>query len=81
LSYSLTGTPQATEVNSLGLVASAAAASAGGDAPASAALLDHADQQSERFHTYYGDAWTALGRILLDTDPLSPCAPSLGAPT
>jgi hypothetical protein len=41
--------------------------------------LDDADQQSARFNTYYGDAWTALGRILLDTDLLSPCAPSLGA--
>jgi hypothetical protein len=32
----------------------------------------------ERFHTYYGDAWVALGRILLDTPWLSQCGPGLG---
>ena len=36
-------------------------------------------RQSERFHTYYGDAWVALGRILLDTPWLSHCGPGLGA--
>ncbi len=35
-------------------------------------------RQSERFHTSYGDAWVALGRILLDTPWLSHCGPGLG---
>ena len=35
--------------------------------------------QSEHFHTYYGDASAALGRILLDTPWLSHCGPGLGA--
>jgi endoglucanase len=77
ISYSLAGGDAGHDVNPLGLVAAAAAASAAGAQRASSDLLDRADQQSQRFHTYYGDAWTALGRILLDTDWLSPCAPSL----
>jgi hypothetical protein len=37
------------------------------------------NRQSERFHTYYGDAWVALGRILLGTPWLSQCGPGIGA--
>ena len=75
LSYSLSGTSRSSVVNPLGLVAAAGAAAAAGQSRASARLLDHADSQAERFHTYYGDAWVALGRVLLDTTWLSPCAP------
>jgi hypothetical protein len=39
-------------------------------------LLDRADAQSSTDHTYYGDAWVALGRVLLDTKWLSRCPPS-----
>jgi endoglucanase len=76
ISYSLGGTDPATDVNPLGLVATAAAASAAGDQSVSARLLARADKQAQTFHTYYGDAWVALGRILLNTNWLSPCAPS-----
>ncbi len=79
ISYNLSGAAQTTEVNPLGSVAAAASASAAGDQRAATTLLAAADRQSERFHTYYGDAWVALGRILLDTPWLSHCGPGLGA--
>jgi endoglucanase len=75
LSYTLTGTSRTSVVNPLGLVATAGAAAAAGQRLASARLLDRADSQTNRFHTYYGDAWVALGRVLLDTSWLSPCTP------
>ena len=79
ISYSVRGAARSADVNPLGSVAAAAAASAAGDQRAAATLLAAADRQSARSQTYYGDAWVALGRILLDTTWLSPCAPGLGA--
>jgi endoglucanase len=79
ISYNLSGAAQTTEVNPLGSVAAAASASAAGDQRAATTLLAAADRQAERFHTYYGDAWVALGRILLDTPWLSHCGPGPGA--
>jgi endoglucanase len=76
LAYSLDGTSESKLVNPLGFVAAAAAADAAGDRAIAANLLDRADQQANRYHTYYGDAWIALGRVLLDTTLLSPCPPS-----
>jgi endoglucanase len=55
------------------LVASAAAATAAGTRAAASALLAAADRQAASAPTYYGDAWVALGRVLLDTDWLSSC--------
>ncbi|HUI04456.1 MAG TPA: glycosyl hydrolase family 8 [Acidimicrobiales bacterium] len=75
LSYSLAGASRTAVVNPLGLVAAAAAAAAAGQRAAAAKLLDRADAQAGRYHTYYGDAWVALGRVLLDTTWLSPCPP------
>jgi len=76
LEYSTTGGVESNLENPLGLVAAAAAADASGAKQEAATLLDRADSQSNRYHTYYGDAWVALGRVLLDTNLLSPCAPS-----
>lgn len=76
LSYGLTGSAQTTTVNPLGWVAAAAAAAAAGHRGASVALLARAAHQSVTFHTYYGDAWVALGRALLETRTLSSCPPS-----
>ncbi|MGH8989787.1 MAG: glycosyl hydrolase family 8 [Acidimicrobiales bacterium] len=73
--YSLDGTALARTVNPLGYVASAAAAYSGGHEKAGLDLLARADRQNSRFHTYYGGAWTALGRVLLDTTWLSSCPP------
>jgi endoglucanase len=79
ISYTLRGAAESSEVNPLGSVAAAASASAAGDQRAATTLLAAADRQSARFHTYYGDAWVALGRVLLDTPWLSHCGPGLGA--
>jgi endo-1,4-beta-D-glucanase Y len=79
ISYSVGGAARSNDVNPLGSVAAAAAASAAGDQGAAATLLAAADRQSARFPTYYGGAWVALGRVLLDTPWLSPCAPALGS--
>ena len=57
----------------LGLVAAAAAADADADDAASDDLLDRAAAQDAQSPTYYGAAWVALGRALLQTDELDPC--------
>ena len=57
----------------LPLVAAAAAARAAGDTAASDRLLDRADAQHQRFPTYYGAAWVALGRELLTGTALRTC--------
>jgi endoglucanase len=76
VSYALSGRAVGEAKNPLGLVAAAAAAKASGHTAASTGLLAQADAQADKHHTYYGDAWTALGWILLDTNWLSPCASS-----
>jgi hypothetical protein len=72
VSYTLSGPAVGRTVNPVGLVA--AAADAAGHIGATHRLLDQADRQSDAHHTYYGDAWTALGRVLLDTTWLSSCS-------
>ena len=57
-SYSLSGQPIGSDRHPMSLVAAAAAAHAAGD---------------EQHPTYYGAAWIALGRILLDTRRLGGC--------
>jgi endoglucanase len=53
-------------VSPLPLLAAAAAALAAGDNSQSAELRVRADAQARRAPTYYGDAWLALGGVLLD---------------
>jgi endoglucanase len=44
------------------------------DDPARAGeLLDRAQRLQERFPTYYGDAWVALGHAMLRTSALGGC--------
>jgi endoglucanase len=76
VSYTLTGRVVSRAVNPIGLVAAAAAAKAAGHAASANRLLDRADGQADAHHTYYGGAWTALGRLLLDTSWLSSCSAS-----
>jgi endoglucanase len=71
----LTPTPAA-----LPLVAAAAAARAAGRGSASRQLLSAATAQQRRHPTYYGGAWSALGRALLTSDALGPCLPGLVHP-
>jgi endoglucanase len=54
-------------------VARAAQAHAAGDRGAAGRLLDQAAEQDGAAPTYYGAAWVALGRLLLDTDLLGSC--------
>lgn len=54
------------QANPLPLVAAAAAAQAAGDTGSRGALLAAARVQATRVPTYYGDAWLALGQVLLD---------------
>jgi hypothetical protein len=37
-------------------------------------LLSDAAAQQERYPTYYGGAWSALGQALLTSDALDPCS-------
>jgi endoglucanase len=54
-------------------VARAAQAHAAGDRGAAGGLLDEAARQDQASPSYYGAAWVALGRLLLDTDLLGSC--------
>lgn len=69
-------TPDGGTVNGarspLALMAASAAARVAGDNGAADDLEQQAADQAEATPTYYGDAWVALGPLLLD-GPLSPC--------
>ncbi len=56
------------------LVSAAATDHAAGDADAGAARLDQASALQQRYPTYFGSAWVALGRIMLDTSLLGGCS-------
>jgi len=60
----------------LALVGAAAAEKASGNADGAADRLDAADSLEERYPTYYGAAWVALGRIMLSTSLLGECRPA-----
>jgi endoglucanase len=55
------------------VVAAAATQRAAGDADAAAERLDAATALQQRYPTYYGAAWVALGRIMLSTSLLGAC--------
>lgn len=63
--YDLGGSPLVTWEHPLQLVAVAAASGATGDPAGEQAYLAAAGQLARRAPTYYGAAWTALGRVLL----------------
>ena len=72
--HQLSGAAVGTDHNPVTLVAVAAAADAAGDRRAVAPLLQQAQQLNHQHPTYYGAAWLALGRLLLTTSLLDPCA-------
>ncbi len=76
LSRGQTGEPLETTGHPLGLVAAAAAAHAGDDPVARDDLLDRAAALDQQHPTYYGSAWVALGRALLQSDRLDECPAS-----
>jgi endoglucanase len=72
--WTQSGKPAGTTHHPTALVAAAAAAHAAGDDAAERRLLDAAEALDRRAPTYYGAAWVALGRIMLDTRTLD-CGP------
>ena len=59
----------------IGLVGAAGAAEAAHQPRAAARLLDRAAAANRAHPTYYGTAWVALGRLLLQTRALGGCSP------
>jgi endoglucanase len=72
--HRLTGQPVGDILHPVGLVAAAGAADAAGQAAARDGLLDLAEGLDRRSPTYYGAAWVALGRIMLQTQLLDGCS-------
>jgi endoglucanase len=73
LAHSLDGRALTDGRSSLGAIAAADAAGAAGDQDEAARLLRDAAGHAEEVPTYYGDAWLALGTLLLTTDLLVSC--------
>jgi endoglucanase len=69
----LDGTPSPGPESPAALAAAAAAAWAAGDRGAASGLLDRADAVDREHPTYYGAAWAALARIMLQTRTLGRC--------
>jgi endoglucanase len=72
--HELSGRPIGDTLNPVVLVAAAGAADAAGELAARDGLLDTAEALDQRFPTYYGAAWVALGRIMLTTEFLDACS-------
>jgi endoglucanase len=53
----------------------AAAAAAAEDDGTALSLLGRADRLDRRVPTYYGAAWVALGRMMLQTTLIGSCPP------
>ena len=71
--YALDGTATVDWQHPLVLTASAAARTAVGDTGGAATTLDAAAALDERTPSYFGGAWVALGRVLLQTSLLGSC--------
>ena len=71
--HDLSGKPTGNTSHPIALVAAAGAADAAGQADAKAQLLDAADRLDRQTPTYYGAAWVAIGRLMLETDTLDSC--------
>jgi endoglucanase len=71
--HDLSGQPTGGTLHPVSLVAAAWAADAAGDARAAGKLLDAAEALDRRTPTYYGAAWVALGRVMLQTNELDVC--------
>ena len=75
LTRNLDGRPADTDASPLSLVAAAAAATAAGREASASRLLGDADRVATEHSTYYGDAWNALGHVLLTTSLIPGCTP------
>lgn len=77
--YDLAGSPQTSVESSLSTLAHAAALAAAGRHHQASTAVDAGIAISDRYPTYYGDAWAALGPILLHSDVLGGCPVLEGA--
>jgi endoglucanase len=75
LTRNLDGTPRDSDTSALSLVATAATAGAAGHRATMRSLLAEADRTARTDPTYYGNAWAALGRVLLTTTLIPGCSP------
>jgi endoglucanase len=69
----LDGTPVDDGEHAVALAGAAAAAWAAGDSRAASDLLDRADRLDEERPSYYGSAWVALTRAMLEDSSLGTC--------
>jgi endoglucanase len=69
----LDGTPLSDDEHAVALAGAAAAAHAAGDFEAAGELLDRAAQLDEERPSYYGSAWVALTRAMLQDGALGSC--------
>lgn len=72
--YSLDGREIDGGTHAAAIVGAAGAASAAGSTDSARVLLDRAARWDAEHPTYYGAAWSALGRLWLTTDLLGGCA-------
>ena len=72
--HQLSGRPIGHTLNPVVLVSAAGAAAAAGEGAARDGLLATAETLDQRFPTYYGAAWVALGRMMLTTNLLDSCS-------
>lgn len=69
----LDGSGSAGDQHPLAYLARAAAAAADGEPGSAARDIDRAYRLRQDYDTYYGAAWTALTRLMLETDTLGGC--------
>ncbi len=74
-SLDLGGTALNADEHPLAYLARAAAAASAGQQPDAIEDIDRATETAQQYGTYYGAAWIALGRLMLETDTLGGCAP------
>ncbi len=69
----LGGKPLTSDQAVVAAVAQAAVDASAGDQDAALAQLKVADRLQQQTPTYYGGAWDALGRLMLQRDDLGGC--------
>lgn len=71
----LGGTALNSDEHPIAYLARAAAAASAGDLSMATDDVSRASDIVQQYGTYYGAAWTALGRLMLETDTLGGCPP------
>jgi endoglucanase len=69
----LDGAPRSQDAHPVAAAGAAGAARAAGDREAADDLLDRAEELEDERPSYYGAAWVALARVMLDTDWVGRC--------